>query len=114
MASLFADENVPYAAVVALRAFGHDVLTALEAGRANQGIPDPDVLTFATILGRAVLTGNRRDYHRLHRSAPHHAGIVTFTDDPDAQALGHRIHAELARVSALAGCLIRVTRPQNP
>jgi Domain of unknown function (DUF5615) len=48
MASLFADENVPYQVVEALRALGHDVLTAYEAGRANQKIPDADVLRYAT------------------------------------------------------------------
>ena len=32
MAFLFADENVPFGLVKILRTFGHDVLTALEAG----------------------------------------------------------------------------------
>ena len=40
LASLFADENVPFPLVEALRNLGHDVLRAIEAGRANQGIPD--------------------------------------------------------------------------
>ena len=84
---------------VALRALGHDVLTALEDGRANQGIPDPDVLARACALGRAVLTNNRDDFHRLHKSQPLHAGIITFTDDSDIAALAQRIHR---RISALA------------
>ena len=47
MARLFADEDFPYPVVERLRRFGHDVLTTLEAGRANQGIADPDQLVFA-------------------------------------------------------------------
>jgi hypothetical protein len=52
MASLYADENFPFPVVVRLRALGHDVLTALEDGRAGQKIPDPDVLARATELER--------------------------------------------------------------
>src|SRR5947209_1560719 len=91
MALIFADENVPFPLVEALRDRGHDVLTALEAGRANQAISDAEVLAHATSVGRAVLTNNRRDFHRLHRTAPGHAGIITFTDDPDTAALAERV-----------------------
>ncbi|HEY9850222.1 MAG TPA: DUF5615 family PIN-like protein [Leptolyngbyaceae cyanobacterium] len=52
-----------------LRALGHDVLTVQEAGNANQGMPDSDVLAFATSEKRAVLTQNRKDFFRLHRIA---------------------------------------------
>jgi hypothetical protein len=44
MAALFGDENVHRGLVDALRALGHDVLTAHEAGRANQKISDADQL----------------------------------------------------------------------
>jgi hypothetical protein len=47
MSLLYADENFPLAAVVQLRGLGHDVLTAFEAGQANQKIPDPAVLAYA-------------------------------------------------------------------
>ena len=77
MASLYADENFPFPVVARLRALGHDVLTTLDDGRAGQKIPDPQVLARATQLGRAVLTHNRKDYHRLHRLDPNHAGIVS-------------------------------------
>ncbi|MBO0696897.1 MAG: DUF5615 family PIN-like protein, partial [Zavarzinella sp.] len=40
MAALYADENFPGPVVVALRAAGHDVLTARADGRANLGIGD--------------------------------------------------------------------------
>jgi hypothetical protein len=111
MAHLIADENVPLALVNILRGFGHDVLTALQVGRANQGIPDPDVLAYAVSISRAVLTNNRRHFHRLHRQFPNHAGIITFTDDPDLQALAQRIHDAIVAAPTLAGVLIRIVRP---
>jgi hypothetical protein len=36
----YADEDVDYDVVLALRGLGHDVLTAQEAGQANRRIPD--------------------------------------------------------------------------
>lgn len=111
MALLFSDENVPFPLVKALRGLGYDVLTALEAGTANQSLPDPDTLAHAIGLGRAVLTNNRRHYHRLHTQIPAHAGIVTFTYDPDIQALAQRIHTAIAAAGPLAGKLIKVIRP---
>lgn len=62
MAALYADENFSYPVVAFLRLAGHDILTAPEDGRANQGIDDPDVLDRAIGLGRAVLLFNRLDY----------------------------------------------------
>jgi Domain of unknown function (DUF5615) len=56
LALLYADENFPAPTVEALRRLGHDVLTAREAGQADAGIPDVDVLAFAHARGRAVLT----------------------------------------------------------
>jgi hypothetical protein len=67
MARLHADENFDYRVVQELRRLGHDVLTAHEAGRANQGIGNGDVLTFAVSQKRAVLTFNRADFIRLHK-----------------------------------------------
>ena len=113
MANLYADENYPYPAVLRLRALGHDVLTAQEDGRANRGIDDPDVLARATQLGRAVLTEDRRDYHRLHRLDPKHAGIITSTRDPDWDALAARVNAGIASLPTLAGRLVKVVRPNR-
>lgn len=67
MAQLYADEDFPFPVVARLRLLGHDVLTAHEAGRANQAISDADQPTFATSLGRTALTRNRKHYSRLHR-----------------------------------------------
>jgi hypothetical protein len=48
MALLYADENFDHPLVVRLESLGHDVVTAQHAGQANQSIPDPQVLAFAT------------------------------------------------------------------
>ena len=111
MAHFYADENVPAALTHALRALGHDVLTAADDGRANRSIDDPQVLARAAELGRAVLTNNRDDFHRLHRLSPDHAGIVTFTADPDRDALAGRVHDAVTACATLDGRLVRVLRP---
>jgi hypothetical protein len=53
---LYADEQYPYPVVKCLREFGHDVLTVQEAGKANQRIPDDEVLAFATARLLSVVT----------------------------------------------------------
>jgi hypothetical protein len=112
MARLYADEDVPRPLVERLRALGHDVVTAVEAGQANQSIKDVDVLAQATLLGRAVLTHNRKDFKRLHAQVPGHAGIVSCTrDDPNPDALAARIDVALAARSDLAGQHISVNKP---
>ena len=113
MASLYADENVPFPLVDALVACGHDVRTALADGRAHRGIDDPHVLERATILGRCVLTNNRSNYHKLHRLMAHHAGILTYTTDDEIDSLAVRIHGAIASQVDLSGRLMRVIRP-NP
>ncbi len=66
-----------------LRADGHDVLTSYEAGQANQGIPDDRVLQYATVSDRILITENRLDFIDLHRTVPHHAGMIIFKHDRD-------------------------------
>jgi hypothetical protein len=68
MVKLYSNENFPMDVVMELRRLGYDVLTSYDAGQANQGIPDEDVLTFATQQERAVITLNRDDFIALHRS----------------------------------------------
>jgi predicted nuclease of predicted toxin-antitoxin system len=112
MARLYADEDVPRLLVEHLRAHGHDVVTALEAGQANLSVPDTDVLAQATSLGRIVVTHNRKDFKRLHAITPGHAGIVSCTrDDADPAGLAARIDAALADNPNLTGQHIRVNRP---
>lgn len=111
MARLYADEQYPLPVVELLRALGHNVLTVQEAGKANQRIPDQDVLSFATSEERAVITENRKDFFRLHRIQPNHAGIIACTNDRNWQALANRIHKAIIAEESLQGKLIRVVRP---
>lgn len=112
MALLYSNENFPRPVVEELRRLGHDVLTVLEAGKAEQAIGDAEVLAFAKGLGRAVLTLNRKHFIRLHREQPLHAGIVVCTYDPDFVGQAERIHAALQLQPQLSGQLVRVNRPQ--
>jgi hypothetical protein len=57
-----------------LRRRGNDVLTVLEAGKAEQSISDEDVLAFAIEQDRLVLTMNRRHFIRLRNERPQHVG----------------------------------------
>lgn len=115
MAAIYANENFPRRVVNELRLLGHDVMTSLEAGRANQMVPDEEVLTFATQQQRAVLTLNRLDFFRLHGSTgAQHAGIIACTrDDENPAAFALRIHSAIMGVTSLAGQLVRVVRPSS-
>jgi hypothetical protein len=113
MAHLYANENFPKRVVENLRSLGHDVLTSYESGRANQQVPDDQVLAFAIEQGRALLTLNRLDFFRLHRTTKgQHAGIIACTrDDANPQALARRIDSVLEREASLAGKVVRIVRP---
>ena len=112
MAMLCSNENFPKPVVEELRRLGNDVLTVLEVGQAGQAISDVEVLAFATSLGRAVLTLNRKHFIRLHQEQPIHAGIVVCTFDPDFFSQAERIHALLQLHPQRQGQLLRVNRPQ--
>ncbi len=92
MAQFYSNENFDRSAVEKLRELGHDVLTTFEAGNANLGIPDDEVLVFATEQNRTVITFNRKDYIRLHQKHPFHAGIIVCTRNPDPKDLALKIH----------------------
>ena len=113
MALIYSNENFPKPVVERLRHLGHDVLTVLEAGKAEQSIEDNEVLALATSLGRAVLTLNRKHFIRLHRDQPKHAGIIACTYDPDFIAQAERIHVTLKFHPELTGQLLRVYRPNR-
>jgi predicted nuclease of predicted toxin-antitoxin system len=110
IARMYSNENFPLPVVEALRLLGHDVLTTRDTGQANEGIPDDDVLNFATLDGRAVLTHNRKDFIKLHRTKPDHAGIIVCTQNPDFAALANKIHAHLHGLARLDRLLLRVNR----
>ncbi len=111
-ARLYSNENFPLPVVETLREMGHDVLTSRDAGRANEGIPDEEVLAFAIAEKRAVLTHNRQDFIRLHRLNSDHEGIIVCTDNPDFPALAKKVHQQLQSVESLKGLLMRVNRGQ--
>jgi predicted nuclease of predicted toxin-antitoxin system len=110
MARFYADEQFPAETTETLRSLSHDILTVQEAGNANQRIPDPDVLAFATRSQRAVLTLNRYDFIRLHKLSPNHAGIVACTDNPNFIRLAKKIHEAVSEMDNLDGQLIRIYR----
>ncbi|MCY7337052.1 MAG: DUF5615 family PIN-like protein, partial [Chamaesiphon sp.] len=91
MANFYADEQFPKKTTIALRALGHDVLTVQEAGNANQKIPDGDVLVFATLQNRAVLTLNRYDFIRLHKQSSEHSGIIVCSENTNFERLAEKI-----------------------
>jgi hypothetical protein len=97
--------------VEALRSLGHDVLTSLDAGNANQAIPDEDVLAFANAEERVLLTLNRLHFLRLHREGGGlHAGICACTFDPDFTGQAARIDQALKENPHHRGVVIRVNR----
>jgi hypothetical protein len=113
MARLYANENFPRQVVERLRALGHDVVTTRDAGNAGRGVPDDQVLSFAVSEGRAVLTLNRRDFIKLHRSSPGYAGIIVCTEDADVEGQAARIDSIVAGAGVLDGQLLRVNRPSK-
>lgn len=114
MARLYADEGFPLPVVEELRRLSHDVLTVQEAGQAGQKIPDSDVLAFAIVKRRAVLTRNRRHFIKLHRRSRAHAGIIVCTEEADFLAQAARIHQAILNCTTLNDELIRIVRPAAP
>jgi Domain of unknown function (DUF5615) len=72
MARFYSNENFQLLAVVKLRELGHEVVTAWEAGNANQRIADEAVLAYGISEHRAVLTINRKHFIALHHRMPAH------------------------------------------
>jgi predicted nuclease of predicted toxin-antitoxin system len=67
MARFYSNENIPAQVVTELQRLGHEVVTSLDAGKANSAVPDAEVLAFAAAEGRILLTHNRRHFLRLHQ-----------------------------------------------
>ena len=110
MFRFYANENLTFELVELLRQQGYDVLTSLEAGNANQRIPDDQVLRTATADNRAVLTFNRDDFLRLHRSGVNPSGIIICKDDSDLSGLSQALHDYLMTQEILQNCLLRVLK----
>jgi predicted nuclease of predicted toxin-antitoxin system len=115
MASLYSNENLAIDLVEKIREFGHDVLTSYQAGKANQGISDDEVLAYATANQRNVITFNRDDFVALHRRNINHAGIIICKDDRDYLAQAQALELFLsAQNNSLQNRLIRVLRQNQP
>ena len=67
--------------VAALRAAGHDVRTAAEAGL--NSLNDAEVLRRARAEKRALLTHNCDDFRALHEAEPDHPGILAVYQHRD-------------------------------
>ena len=112
MAHVYSNENIPVQVVTELRRLGHDVITSLDAGKANSAVPDAEILAFAVAEGRILLTHNRRHFLRLHQHrTADHRGIVLCTFDPDFCRQAQRISAAVATAPEMTNNLIRVNRP---
>ena len=110
MARLYSNENFPLDIVEKLRYFGHDVLTSYQAGQANQGIPDDDVLKFAYENERIVITLNREDFISLHREGKEHSGIIICKDDRDYEAQAYKVNEIILDNTELKSRLFRVKK----
>ncbi len=114
MAKLYSNENFRKQIILHLIEMGHDVLSAFNAGNANQNIPDEEVLDFAKNCERIILTFNRKDFIKLHNENPNHFGIIVCTEDKNSKALAQRIHESIIDSgSDLENLLIRINRPNN-
>ncbi len=107
----YADENFPLRTVEELRRIGFDVLTGYEDEKANQAIDDDTVLNRVPELNRVILTLNRRDFIKLHKTSPNHSGIIVCTEDFNRVGQAARIAEKVSESEDLKGILLRVYRP---
>lgn len=114
MIKLYSNENFPIDIVVELRKLGYDVLTSYEAGQANQGIPDEEVLDFAIQHERTIITLNRNDFIALHLSGISHKGIIICKTDRDYIGQAQALYTYLQEINELDNCLIRVKKQNQP
>ena len=114
MSKLYGDENISVETIQLLQEFGHDAVSAKDMGKANQNISDEEVIEYATIQDRAVVTHNRKDFFRLHRTNQQHAGIIACTYDDNQVRLAENIDRAIAKEGGdLRQKLIRVYRPNE-
>jgi len=100
MSRLYADEHIPSLVVHKLRLLGHDVLTVKQTNedKYGDGVPYEQVLAFATLDNRAVLTLNRTDFQKLHKEFPGHRGILAAKRIDNWRALAKLIDAAIKAV----------------
>jgi len=79
---LLVDEDLQAKALAGmLRSAGHNVVTVTEAGLG--AVPDTDVLAFARVEGRVLLTRNARDFRGIHEVDCDHSGILAVYQSSD-------------------------------
>jgi hypothetical protein len=110
LARLYSNENFPLPTVEALRRLGHDVLTSLEAGRANQKISDSELIAFDINEGRARITLNRRHFVKLNDLTPAHRLIIVCTFDANFEDQASRVHSAITASESLYCNIVRVNR----
>lgn len=96
--------------VKVLRELGHTVITSYDAGQANRGIPDDEVLNYATENNLIVITFNRDDFIELHNKNIQHRGIVICKTDRDYQGQIDYLHKYLQNQDNLINRLIRIKK----
>ena len=73
-------------------------------------LADEEVLEFAIQEKRAILTFNRKDFIKLHKSIDTHCGIIVCTFDFDFPRLTANVIEAVEQEDDLSNKLIRVTR----
>jgi hypothetical protein len=115
MVRFYSNENLAIDLVEAVRHLGYDVLTSYEAQQANQRIPDDEVLRYATINHRCVLTFNRGDFLVLHRSQVEHCGIIACREERGYSDQVRVLHEYLeAENRDLRNRLLRLQKQNQP
>lgn len=102
MIRLYLDEDsMSHSLAAALRSYGVEVLTALEAGLIQAS--DEEQLAFATSKGAAIYSFNVSDFYRMHaeqlQAGKSHAGIILCQQQQFA------IGEQLRRLMKLLGTL---------
>ena len=97
---VYLDEDVDPLLADVLRSEGFDAISAKEAGRTHQRIPDEEQLAYAASVGRAIVSHNIKDYSPLAviwaESGRNHFGIILSRQRPLGE-LVHRFHAFVTR-----------------
>jgi len=109
----YSNENFALEMVKMIRRLNHTVITSYDAGQANRGIPDREVLNYATSNNLAVITFNRDDFIELHKSNIQHSGIVICKADRDYQGQVNFLHQYLQSQNSLVDRLIRIKKQQQ-
>ena len=108
--SFYSNENFALDMVYKLRDLGYRVTTSYDAGQANQGISDLEVMNYATQNDFAVITFNRDDFIELHNSGLKHAGIIICKTDRDYRGQIQTLHEYLQTQESLDNRLIRIKK----